>query len=60
MYEAAIARQRAKYGPAESTLQAAEFLLQTGDVKPFEKWLLAHFEDERAGIVKHLDRKAKR
>lgn len=47
---------RPKYVPT-STLDAAEYLLQQGDPKRFEAWLLEHSERERAAIVAHLDNK---
>jgi hypothetical protein len=42
---------------ARSTLDAAEYLVQTGDPKRFEAWLLKHSAAERKAIVQHIKRK---
>ena len=56
-YEARIAQRRARYGPAVSTLRAAEYLLQLGDSKRWRAWLAEHSPAEREGIAQHLSRK---
>jgi hypothetical protein len=56
-YEASIARQRARYGPAESTRQVAEFLVQVGDPERWRAWLAEHSASDRQAIAQHLSRK---
>jgi hypothetical protein len=44
---------------AQSTLAAADYLVREGDVERFRRWLAQHSVDERAAIIKHLERKKK-
>jgi hypothetical protein len=59
-YERLIARRRADYGPAVSTRQAAEYLLQLGDRDRWRAWLAEHSAEEREAIALHLSRKRAR
>ena len=45
------------YGVRIATLYAAEFLLQVGDVQRWRRWFDAHTTDERAGILRHLEKR---
>jgi hypothetical protein len=45
---------------AESTLQAAEYLIQQKDPKRLRAWLAQHTAEERAAILQHLEQKARR
>jgi len=40
-----------------ATIYAAEFLLQVGDVQRWRQWFDAHTVDERAGILRHLEKR---
>jgi hypothetical protein len=53
-YERTIAAARARYGPAESTLQAAEYLLRLGNAERWRAWLGEHSPAEREAIAQHL------
>jgi hypothetical protein len=56
VYERKIAERRAIYGPAISTLRAAQYPVQQGDPGRLRSWLLKHDECTRVGIIKHLRR----
>jgi hypothetical protein len=47
-------------GAATSTLKAAEYLMQLGDVQRWRIWFDAHSAQERAAILRHLERKRRR
>jgi hypothetical protein len=53
-YEQTIRRQHDRYGPAKSTLIAAELLMQQNDPKRLDAWLLDHSRAERAAIVARI------
>jgi hypothetical protein len=57
VYERSFARQRASYGLAKSTNNAADYLIQQGDPKRLEAWLMQHGKQERAAIVAYIDAK---
>jgi hypothetical protein len=57
VYERTIERRRAQYGPAVSTLGAAEYLQKQDDPDRFRRWLAEHSPRERAAICAHLARK---
>jgi hypothetical protein len=42
---------------AASTLDAAEYLLKTGDPNRFKMWLLEHSPAQRVTIIAHLKNK---
>jgi hypothetical protein len=42
---------------AASTLDAAEYLLKTGDANRFKTWLLEHSPAQRVTIIAHLKNK---
>jgi hypothetical protein len=42
---------------AESTLEAAVYLVQQGDGPRFQAWLLEHTEADRAAIIAYIDSK---
>jgi hypothetical protein len=44
---------------ATSTLEAAEYLLKTGDANRFRTWLLEHSPAQRITIIAHLNKKLK-
>src|SRR5262245_49110351 len=53
-YEQSLARRREQYGPAASTLMAADYLAGCGDPRRLERWLMARPPQERAAILAHL------
>jgi hypothetical protein len=55
--ESAWAEVSKPTGIATSTLQAAEFLVLTGDVPGLQRWLARHSAQERTAIRRHLEAK---
>ena len=54
-------RQRkpaARPAVAESTLEAADYLVRLGDPKRLEAWLSGHSASERVGIIAHIEKKS--
>ena len=49
--------ERPRRAVAESTLQAAEFLMREGDIERFCQWFERHTPQERAEILDHLERR---
>ena len=45
---------------AETTLAAADYLIQQRDPERLRIWLATHSAEERAAILQHLERKARR
>jgi hypothetical protein len=55
--ERAYAELNSSTDAAAATLQAAENLVQLGDVERFRSWLDCHSAEERNAIRKHLEAK---
>ena len=53
-------RPQKKPHAAQSTLQAAEYLIQQRDAKRLRAWLVQHTPQERAAILEHLEQKVRR
>jgi hypothetical protein len=54
-FEDALAELNKPKGVAESTLQAAEYLIQTGNSIELQDFVDRHSPEERAGILEHLE-----
>ena len=46
-----------RHGVAQSTLDAAVYLIRENDPKRFEVWLLQHSAAERAAIAEHVNKR---
>jgi hypothetical protein len=60
-YEASIRHQRERYGPAESTLQTAEFLISgKRDISKLRAWLKGRSARDVAAIQEHIQQKRRK
>ena len=55
-YENALKRQRELYGPAQSTIDAFEYLVRKNDPAELKEWLDRHPPDEVAWLLGLLEK----